>query len=390
MQYRIEERVSSLISSQSHCEDANGLPSTFCSLLYGSSPSDQIVAHALTLGYSLRLSEYPLLLLVTEDVPTEVISMLMESKLFLEVRIVEYIRAHESLFKKDWFRDVFTKFHIFNLTDFERVIFLDLDMVIQDCHSMDKLFRVPFRYGALENSKNKDAGSMWLQHGEGMGHYCKLINAGLILVKPDADLFQLLLEDILRDSPDHVPGMTPEQFYLARVMGKHFHHISQKYNFEVQLHGGVPLTDLWETLGFAEIACFHFSGGNPLKRIAELNNREWGCQTEKRSIRDRWNCEVDPNVRKLANERAKKAFGLWSSNFSLACSERVRDISDGNSRLGCLLRYGHPNTDDEPLVKNFTVGDLIGEDDLVVRSDKYGLLVVSKKSFELRRLTALE
>jgi hypothetical protein len=381
MKVSITDILSSQVQEITESEDRGKVSHAYCFLLYGASPTDQMIANALSVGHSMRFSKYPRVMMITEDVPDEAVNILSECGVFTRVVKVEYIKAHRSLFKKDWFRDVFTKFHIFNLTEYSRVMFLDIDMVIRDVSAMDDLFDLPCNFGAMENSKTPDAGSMWLQHGSEMGNDCKLINAGLILVRPNSLLFETLVSDILSDSSDHVPGMTPEQFYLARVMGKHFHHISQKYNFEVQLHGGVPRTDLWETLCFEEIVCFHFSGGSALSRIVDLGNREWGCQTEKRSILSVWKQEIDSETRKLANERARLAFGLWAFHFAQAC-KTVRSRKCNLGRFTDLIWYGCKRTGETKPDQLF-VGDSYNDKLIVVRNDGSGsVIAVSEHSYE--------
>ena len=291
----------------------------YCALMYGSSPSHTIIANALAMADSLQSSEFPLTLLVTHDVPDFAIDLFRSSSLFEEIRTVPYLMADAGLFKKDWFREVFTKLHIFNLTDFDKVLFLDLDVVVTDVAAMDALLRSSMRFAAMENSKGHRAGSMWLRHGEVMGDHCGLINAGVILVSPDATLFDLMVADFSHPSPSHVPGMTPEQFYLARVFGRHMHHLDQRYNFEVQLHGGVPVTKLWRSADYNEVVCFHFSGGDPLARLRD-SHPDWGCQMEKYSAKEKWNSEFSSSEKAVANNRAKQAFSKWAYHLSHACS----------------------------------------------------------------------
>jgi hypothetical protein len=216
-----------------------------------------------------------------------------------------------------------------------------------------------------------------------MGEKCGLINAGLIFCKPDHTLFDILVSDATTDSNEHVPGMTPEQFYLARVMGRHFHHISQRFNFEVQLHGGVPLTDRWKRFDFRDIVCFHFSGGSPLSRIIDLDNPDWGCQTEKRMISDKWYNEISEPIRKHANERARLAHGLWAKHFALGCYA-VRNCTGFNSIqdvfLTRLVKYGHQ----EDLIpfQGVLVGDVV-DNKIVVRVESGRLLLVEPELLNL-------
>ncbi len=326
-----------------HTERSDARNNAYCCLLYGSKPSDELVAEALVMGLSMQNSRYPLVLLHTPDVPVSVLSVLQKSGLFKQFRIVEYIRAHLSLFKKDWFRDVFTKLHIFALTEFHKVIFLDLDTVCMHVSELDQLFDTPnCVFGAFENSKRDRTP---IRHGQALSRYpntCKLINAGLILVSPNKASFECLLKDVVSFSVDHVPGMTPEQFYLARVMGHHFVNFSQKYNFEVQYHGGVPAYSDWRTLPFEEIVMFHFSGAQMFERLVTVNeSADWGCQVEKYFVRKTWESEFSSSERDFANARAEKAFREWSTFFlrtvSMLRSTPPSDIYEAISELRRLL-----------------------------------------------------
>lgn len=326
----IKGRLDSSIDSESLRRRSCGSNFAFCCLLYGSSPSSQILANTLAMAQSLCNRRRPLLLLVTPDVPERIRQIINSTMLFDDLRAVEYLMGHETLFKKDWFREVFTKLHIFGLTEFDKVLFLDLDIVVNDVARLEDLFMSDFMFAAMENSKGDRAGSMWLRHGQQMGRHCRLINAGVILATPDLDLFQTLVSDISSPSSDHVAGMTPEQFYLSRVMGGHFNHLSQEYNFEVQYHGGVPVTKTWmETASIDKIVSFHFSGGNPLKTLCSFAKGEkiaWGCQTEKFMVRKTWENDFSENLRDIANTRAKAAFAKWALNFIHACRRIPADL----------------------------------------------------------------
>jgi hypothetical protein len=378
----ISARVDQQIERMESLKTSSRIRFAYCGLLYGPNPSVQIIANAITLSESLKLSSVPVVLLITPDVPDSVRDILVSTGRFARVHVVEYIMgSYPGLFKKDWFRDVFTKLHIFNMTEFDKVIFLDLDMVVSLPEALDKLFQLPVMFGAMENSKGFKAGSMTLNHGERMLDKCKLINAGLIMVTPDTDLFNLLLTDVTCDSSDHEPGMTPEQFYLARVMGKHFHHISQRFNFEVQLHGGVPLTSHWKRISFDKVVCFHFSGGAPLKRIRDSKNEEWGCQTEKRMIADKWFNEIPISIRENANQRARLAFGSWALNFADAC-ESIREAHshEGPSWLINLVKFGHEEPVDSAV---HFVGDVVDGKVVVQVLSKTELILVHPESLEL-------
>ena len=278
----------------------------FC-LLYGSAPSETLISNAIVLGRSLRSSKYPLVLLLTPDVPSEIRLRLVSEMCPSEVHVVDYIYGHCSLYKKRWFLEVFTKFHVFNQVQFNRIIFLDLDILVNNVCEMDKLFDLPVKFAAMENSKSNNCRAY--AHGEQLsGGRCCLLNAGVMLVSPNTDLFKLLCENVTAYSPDHEPGMTPEQYYLARVMGHHFHHLHQKYNMEVEYHGGVPYTDIWQSFEYNQIVAFHFSGGDPLEKLKCDN--VWECQTHKHYAFEFWKTLEHTQI---ASSRAEYAFAKWAT-----------------------------------------------------------------------------
>ena len=320
-------------------ESKKNMKRAYVSLIYGRDPSISLFANAIAMANSLRRSKHRRVLLYTPDVPEHILTMFEDCGLFTELREVDYILANKALFKRDWFREVFTKFHVFNMTEFTKVMFLDLDTLVIDVHKMDALFDLDCNFAAMENSKRSSSASMWLDHGRSMETHCRLINAGVMLITPNADLFNILCKDVTSFSGHHVPGMTPEQFYLARVMGHHFKHISQIYNFEVQFHGGVPLTGIWRrTDDISDLVCLHFSGGSPLTTVSSKNYppNDLGCQIEKFHVRKTWDTDIDRGVQLRANKRANQAFNLWKQNFLEAMKALDGAISEPNLTYSTL------------------------------------------------------
>jgi lipopolysaccharide biosynthesis glycosyltransferase len=366
----ISDRIDAHLASGGEFQPYKNKNVCFCCLLYGSI-SDQLVSNLLALAHSLR-GKGSLVLLLTPDVP----DIFTQTDLFVKVKTVEYIYGSSSLFKKGWFQEVFTKFHVFNLVEYDRVLFLDLDTVVVDFEKLEGILNAPFRYGAMENSKGRAAPTDSLNHAQRFNQNCKLINAGVMLISPDHTLFNLLLSDVTSDSPDHVPGMTPEQFYLARVMGKHFHHISQAYNFEPQYHGGVPMTRFWNSAHFSDVVLFHFSGCSPLKQISEFvryKEVEWGCQTQKYYAKKAWDTGFTEATKALANDRARLAFVHWAFHFSSAC-KHVRETLANNipECIENLVRYGQERQNKSPL--------MVGDEDmdgnvLVMKLDDCGVYI---------------
>src|SRR5690625_4867256 len=100
----------------------------YVTTLYG----DNIyITGALVVAHTLRRvnTKNDLIILVTPDVPQKSIDIL--SKIYTKVIPVDYLEADSSYYMEDTrFRGVFTKLRAFELIDYEKVIILDLDMIV--------------------------------------------------------------------------------------------------------------------------------------------------------------------------------------------------------------------------------------------------------------------
>lgn len=110
----------------------------YVSVLYGNSV--EYVRDARVLGFSLRSSGTPhdLVLLHTNELSKEHLQMLAG---LWTLRSVEYIHGAKTLFKPTTrFHGVFTKLQAWTLTEYERVLFLDLDLLVK--RNVDDLFQL--------------------------------------------------------------------------------------------------------------------------------------------------------------------------------------------------------------------------------------------------------
>ena len=212
--------------------------------------STGFVLGALTLGAGLRASgtKHDLVLLHTDDVPSSSLQLLKQVWILREVPC---LIADERLFNSlgSRFEGVFTKLHVLNLTEYTKVIMLDLDVAIIGC--LDDLFalRAPAalhrratgaRHGSLIEGRNffareaLDAESHCFQWGQASG-----INAGVMLLAPDAVLYERVLKEIeMPQHPSHISSNGPEQDYLSRLLAPWWTHIGAQYNLKVS-----PTTD---------------------------------------------------------------------------------------------------------------------------------------------------
>ncbi|EEQ98612.1 hypothetical protein Pmar_PMAR024124, partial [Perkinsus marinus ATCC 50983] len=181
---------------------------------------------------------------------------------------VPIIYGASSLYKKDWFREVFTKLHIFNPD-----------------------------------------------------------------VSPDKDIFNLLKEDVTTPHRHHLKGMTPEQYYLAGMLAPYLTHIDQSYNFEIQLHGGVPLTHKWQHMSYDDIKIVHYSGGEIQSSIYPqvFLGRQDKYMPKKLFNTLPW------DVQDLAHHRAKAAWIDFNINLAQAASTTVKKTRDGYNKSNMTL-----------------------------------------------------
>ena len=168
------------------------------------------------------------------------------------------------------------------------------------------------------------------------------INAGTMVLAPSRELFELLVEDVKEPDPQwHVQAWSPEQKYLSNVMSGEWSHVSQLYNFEVQLHSGVPMSPIWKKAVVSEIAVAHFSG----------QEKVWDTEPDRElpvlgSIYQKDAFASLPSaVQQLAKARCRLLHAEWHMKYALALrSCRVgllpSELSSWQPAWRSLLRTG--------------------------------------------------
>jgi len=131
---------------------------------------------------------------------------------------------------------VFTKFRLFGLTEYKKVLFLDLDMLI--LKNLDELFDLEPPAAMMKGRRNPYhgepidgslffPGDVWNEPHGG-------INAGLMLLEPNAQIQnQIEVEVYDNDHPEHISCFGPEQEYLSRFYADRWTHIDGRYNFQM-------------------------------------------------------------------------------------------------------------------------------------------------------------
>lgn len=244
---------------------------------------------ALVLGHSIRRTKTPhqLVCLHTEDVPLPALTLL--NKVW-DCRLVDHVEAVTSLGWGDQqdarFEKVFTKLRGLGLIEFEKILMMDIDLLVMG--NIDNLFQLPapaalrrgmnergrwqYKHGDPMDGRSFFSGAMpgknhsW---GQGTG-----INAGVMLWRPSLEVLDHMLQELVEPAhPEHCRGNGPEQDYLSRYWADApWTNLGVEYNFQLHhmfnaLHPNYIGTS--ERLRFIEnpslIKVVHFSGESAAK-----------------------------------------------------------------------------------------------------------------------------
>lgn len=363
------------------CVEGDGPASKRCAyttLLYGD--KTQFVLGALALGQSLLASgtSHDRILLHTEDVPMESRQLLEE---FWSLRQVAYIWSapdlHTAPYEKARFKEIFTKLQALNpeVLPYDRVVFLDLDTLV--LKNIDELFelRPP---AAMCNGKERSGRACPVPPHRGrMDAQSCYFNAGTMVLAPSAPLFDLLAADVQEPDPMwHRSAWSPEQSYLSYVLAGEWSHVSQIYNMEVQLHSGVPLSQLWEEAQASDIAVAHFSGHTKVwdaspEKVAHVLGSEFSQQAFAR---------LSARSRHSVGLRCQALHAQWHLMLSEALRRcRERDVG---SKVGiawaAAISTGEPPRSNMPKCLSVPTqdGPLVGCD--VTLSEEDGTIRLAK------------
>ena len=207
----------------------------------GADNSDmKYVTDALVLGYLLQEhSSHKRVLIVEEEVLGVPGSNLLKS--LWDVRIKKVVEADQNLLGgcHQRFKKTFTKLRAWELTEYEKVCILDLDLCIQK--GIDQLFGLEAPAALYTGNDNNPDGeqretSEYFNHRN--GKLSKGINAGVMLIRPSISTFrglEALAQN--RHHPYHKMrrnSSAPEQHLLSYYFKGQWKKLPLSYNF--QLH----------------------------------------------------------------------------------------------------------------------------------------------------------
>lgn len=226
--------------------------------------NDSYIKGVLLLKESLRKvnSEYPLKCIVTTTgVSQSTLDILDKAK--IEYFLFDRIPTPDHIYKHNlecnperavvW-KDVLTKFNIFKLTKFDKIIFLDADLLI--LKNLDHCFELPHMTAALD------------------GEYCNMwpsfphFNAGFMVIEPSETLFDALINFTNNLNPSAIKNHNGDNYVIAdqEILNLYYEdwpkhkekHLNKYYNI---FPGSLPDSCLPDILGNGYFV--HFTGGKP-------------------------------------------------------------------------------------------------------------------------------
>lgn len=265
-------------SAPSNAGHASGGPRcAYVGILYGGAGPDaaRYVRDARVMGFTLRKSgtSHDLVLLHTGDLPRAYLETLGQ---IWTLRRVDLIDGAETLFTRhSRFRGVFTKLHAWNLVEYDRVVLVDLDMMLLPGQSIDGLFGLRAPAALWSQCDGQAHGQLidyaWPGPFKGYHHLEPWgksggVNAGVVLLEPSAATFISMRREVeCANHPEHIVTTSPEQDYMTRYFWGHpgWTNIDVTYNFQLH-HVALRLPDRYcstarRTKRFEDIRVVHFS-----------------------------------------------------------------------------------------------------------------------------------
>lgn len=216
--------------------------------------SDSYVPGVLALNRSLKAveSRYPLYLLTTSQLSDTSLTQIkgegIEVLFDAPITPGAYVRHQNEINGSPNWNNTFFKLRIFGLTQFDKLIYLDSDMIV--AANIDYLFDKPHMSAVAA--------------GRGFNPTWRQLNSGLKVIEPDRQMMDDLLK-LVTDEPD--PGMLNGQgigdqdiinWYYRTWPENEWLHLPETYNQFVTLIPEYLRSGLLDS--FADIKVIHFVG----------------------------------------------------------------------------------------------------------------------------------
>jgi len=216
----------------------------------------------------------------TPDVPHELLDLSASLGLFTEMVQTEYVEASEVFFdhphKHQRFGKIFTKWRALELERYDKVLFLDADLFVRA--NLDCLFELD-PPAAMARGPNKP------KHGKQLPGGVP-VNAGVMLLRPNAEFFRTLLEEVSGPNPRRLKSYnSPDSDYLTEHPRLHceWRSIGLDFNYQLEFdrldasERTVRFSNLIEahfseegaTMPWETVKIVHFSGMKPWTQLIQ-------------------------------------------------------------------------------------------------------------------------
>ena len=316
----------------------------YVALVYGTEAGYCIEAAVLAHSLKKTKTKYALLLMHTNDVSQEWLTVLAESG--WDLRPVEYIYPGnrstpehlrgKRLYKGGRFSAVFTKLWCLTYTEFDKVLFLDTDLLVR--RPIDHLFnrQAP---AALRRQARGDGKDNEKINGDEFffddGSLAGGINAGVMLLKPKANDFENISRCIaLEDAPCHSPSTQPEQDFLTMYYGPEWWSLGVEYNYQLhQLAYCVRPGNEYShrvNMSYDEVRILHYS--------AKPKPSDW-LLDRSQNTKEQFTNQIVDNYKKLLRGELQTA---KSKPFYVPDAKKARHVRlelEARTRISCMEWY---------------------------------------------------
>ncbi|MFC0139751.1 glycosyltransferase family 8 protein [Erwinia mallotivora] len=233
-------------------------------------------------------SAWPLVVLVTRNIDAASRQMLVRAGCLLrEVTTLAADDNQHTHYASERFSEMWTKLNIWRMTEFERIVFLDADMLVT--RNMDELFELTLPEGwiaachACRCNPGKIASypKSWRpencfysycrgeEHTEQPDEVENYLNGGLLVVKPDQQVFEDMMQH-LRSLDDLSHYLFAEQDFLNNFYHQRWQPLPWIYNALKTLpfqHAAI-----WD---MAKVKNIHYIIDKPWEKAPNPDNRDY-------------------------------------------------------------------------------------------------------------------
>lgn len=215
-------------------------------------------------------TKYPLLVLITEDVSAPSIEIL--SQLNVQVQKIDIIQISDYIYQHNFninpalsvtWKSCWTKFQIFNLIKYDKIVFLDADIMI--LKNLDHLFDKPHMTAALDG----DYWTLW----PNWPHF----NSGCLVIKPSYEEFNNILDfakTLPQEKIDSLDYVIADQeilnLYFDDWVNKPELRLNKYYNIFAPYCEEYQMEDLKENTFFV-----HYVGRKPWRQFIKHPNETY-------------------------------------------------------------------------------------------------------------------